>query len=207
MTNAILPSAEGVTVQRRWCSSASPSPMSLVEAQKGMTDLVPCNEDCGADLGAYSWAQGESEVIIKFHFEKPVTSKMLSVVIEPSRLSVGLKGQPPILSGALFKPVKAEDSLWCIEDKTTVVVTLFKTNREYEEWWPHVCIGERQIDMKTLRPPSKHMRDLDDGARATVEKLMFDQHQKRQGLPTSEELLLQQAMERMKAPSEASTSS
>ncbi len=171
--------------------------MSLVEAQKGLTDLIPCNEGCGGDLPLYSWTQNDTEVVIKVPVPPGTTGKQLAIDIDTRRLHVAVKGQPaPVLSGPLFKPIKADDATWFIEDKSTVVITLFKTNLEYEEWWPHVCTNERQIDMKTLQPPSKHMRDLDDGARATVEKLMFDQNQKRMGLPTSDELQVQEAMRR-----------
>jgi hypothetical protein len=168
--------------------------MSLIEQQKGLTDLVPCNEDCGGDMGTYQWGQAEHEITVRVIFPEGITAKALSVRIDTKHLSIGLKGKAPILSGELYRPIKAEDSLWCLEDKSTLVVTLFKTNMQYEEWWPHVCVGERQVDMKTLRPPSKHMRELDDGARATVEKLMFDQHQKRLGLPTSDEAKIQELM-------------
>ena len=154
--------------------------MSLIEAQKGLTNLRPCNAGCGGDMERYTWTQSDAEVMVRVPMPAGVTSKQVSVAIDTSKLKVSFKTDAanPVLEGPLFKPVKAEDSMWCVEDKTTLVVTLFKTNREYEEWWPHVCTNEPQVDMKTLQPPEKHMRELDDGARATVEKLMFDQNQK-----------------------------
>jgi hypothetical protein len=174
--------------------------MSLVEAQKNLTDLLPCNEGCGGDHENYSWTQTDAEVIVRFPLPPNVTSKQLRIDITTAHLFVGLKAQsqPPLLNGPLYKPIKAEESMWFIEDKSTCVVTLSKTNLQFEEWWPHVCTTERQVDMKTLKPPSKHMRELDDGARATVEKLMFDQHQKRLGLPTSEEQRIQEMVQRAK---------
>lgn len=168
--------------------------MSLVEAQKGMTDLIPCNAECGGDLERYSWTQHDTEVVVKLPMPPGLRSKQVRVVTTATTLHISFAGQSePVLDGPLFKPVKADECLWTIEDGV-LTVTLFKTNLEYEEWWPHVCTTERQIDMKTLRPPSKHMRDLDDGARSTVEKMMFEQHQKRMAQPNMDELALQRAM-------------
>jgi hypothetical protein len=168
--------------------------MSLVEAQAGMTDLLPSNAGCGCDHETYSWTQDEKEVVVRVSLPAGTTSKQVAVTIGAKSLSVGIKSQAaPILHGELFKTILASDSLWCIEDKTILLVTLFKANIEYEEWWPHVCAGELQLDMKQLKPPSKNLRDLDDSAQATVHKMMFDQQQKRQGKLSSDELLMQQA--------------
>ena len=174
--------------------------MSVVEAQKGMTDLIPCNEECGADMGTYSWSQNDDEVIVRVPVSEGTTGKLVDVKIATGSLSVGLKGKQPVLSGETYSSVKAEDSLWSLEERKVIVVTLTKANLKHEEWWPHVCKGERQIDMKTLKPPSKHIRDLDSGAQAQVQKMMFDQHQKRQGLPTSDEMKMQELMKSMPPP-------
>ena len=172
--------------------------MSLVEAQVGMTDLIPCSEQCGADMGHYSWSQTDSEVVVTIPLAPNTATKSLCVLINTNELSIGIKGQPPILCGTFFKPIRADESLWCVEEKKRLVATLFKSNLKYEEWWPHVCLQERQVDMKTLKPPSKHIRDLDGGAQATVSKMMFDQDQKRKGLPTSDEQKMQELMRGMK---------
>jgi hypothetical protein len=217
--------------------------MSLIEAQKGMTDLVPADEHCGCDLGAYSWRQDDHEVVVAVPLPSNTTSKQLAVVITTNALRVAFKHMPlapaaasapaiapgatssgaaapspegetggtskggamaaaaapvwrnPVLDGALFRPIKADDSTWTIEDKRTLVITLIKSNRAgYDEWWPHVVIGEPQIDMRTLRPPARNLYDMDDGAQAQVRRMMFDQEQKRKGLPTSEEAQTQDRM-------------
>ncbi len=172
--------------------------MSLVEAQKGMTGLLQFSDDCGYDFGKYSFSQGDGDVTIKVPLPENTTSKQLSVSIETNSISIALKnsGGDKILSGKLFKPIKAEDSTWCIEDKKLLVVILYKSNRQYEEWWPHVVDSEPQCDFKSLKPPSKHMRELDQGAQAQIQKMMFDQDQKRKGLPTSEELQQEEMMKK-----------
>ena len=166
--------------------------MSLVEQQAGMTDLVPCNAGCGGDFEQYSWTQDDHEVVVRVPMPEGATSKQVKVKFQPNQLSIAIGADAPVLDGPLFKTIVVDDATWSVEDKKTVVVTLFKVGGD--DWWPHVCTTERQIDMKTLRPPSKHMRDLDDGAQATIQKMMFDQQQKRQGLPTSDELMMERAM-------------
>lgn len=165
--------------------------MSLVDAQKGMTGLLTFSDDCGYDfVGRYSWSQGDNDVTIKVPLPENTSSKMLDVKIDTNLLSVALKnnGGSKILAGKLFKPIKAEDSTWCVEDKKILVIILYKSNRQFEEWWPHVVDSEPQCDFKTLKPPSKHMRELDQGAQAQIQKMMFDQEQKRKGLQTSDEI-------------------
>ena len=49
--------------------------------------------------------------------------------------------------------------------------------------------GHQEIDLKAIKPPPKHVNDLDEGAIPVIQKMMFDQQQKRQGLPTSDELM------------------
>lgn len=170
--------------------------MSLIESQAGMKDLISCNEHCGGDYGAYSFTQSDSDVTVFVPVPVGTASKQVQVELSTSRVSISLRGQTPVLAGELYKPIKASDSTWSLEDKKLIVISLAKSNLKFEEWWPHVVTTERQIDMRTLKPPSKHLRELDDGTQATVAKMMFDQNQKRKGLPTSEELKMEELMKR-----------
>jgi hypothetical protein len=174
--------------------------MSLVEAQEGMTGLLVPSAECGAEVdGRYTWSQTDSDVTVTVPLPPGTTGKQIDVRISTGKLFVKLKGaETAVLDGELFKPIKQEDSTWSIEEKKMLQIYLQKGNRQYEEWWPHVCVGEPQIDMKLFKPPSKHMRDLDDGAQAQIQKMMFDQEQKRKGLPTSEELQYATAMQKFK---------
>lgn len=45
---------------------------------------------------------------------KGTRGKDLNVVIQKRKLSVGLKGQEPIMSGELCKDIKVEESAWTL---------------------------------------------------------------------------------------------
>eukprot|EP00758_Cryptobia_borreli_P001223 Tbor_TRINITY_DN2047_c0_g1::TRINITY_DN2047_c0_g1_i1::g.12120::m.12120 len=171
--------------------------MALLEAQKGLTNLVPFTSDCGAIFERYYWSQDDDEVVVTATLPHGTTSKQVTVDICTNHLKCGIKGQPLILDGPLFMPIKAEESLYTIENKGDVkvlVITLCKTNMKYEEWWPHVCTNEPQADLKTLIPPSKHVKDMDAGAQSAISKMMFDQEQKKKGMPTSDEMKIRDLM-------------
>jgi hypothetical protein len=62
----------------------------------------------------YTWRQELGEVDIVVPVPKGTRGRDLNVVIQKKKLSVGLKGQEPIMSGELCKDIKVEDSTWSI---------------------------------------------------------------------------------------------
>eukprot|EP01064_Diplonema_japonicum_P005126 TRINITY_DN13437_c0_g4_i1.p1 TRINITY_DN13437_c0_g4~~TRINITY_DN13437_c0_g4_i1.p1 ORF type:complete len:190 (+),score=60.64 TRINITY_DN13437_c0_g4_i1:53-622(+) len=166
------------------------------DADKGVSP----NDECGCDyeeLG-YSWVQGESDVTVTIPVPKGTKGKFVEVVFGVSKLKAGLKGKPAVVEGDLYSSVKQEDCLWSIVDGDKLVLSLEKANIKHEEWWDCVVKGHPTIDMKKLKPPPKQLQTLDDGAQATIEKMMYDQQQKQMGKPTSDEQKVQEAMEKFK---------
>lgn len=82
---------------------------------------MPCTSSWSLNLQTslppalpYSWKQELGEVDIVVPVPKGTRSRDLAVVIAKKKLSVGLKGKDPIMSGELCKEIKMDDSTWTL---------------------------------------------------------------------------------------------
>jgi len=148
------------------------------------------NSGNGGSTDLYDWEQNLSEVTVNVKMPKGVTPKMLKVDLTTKKVSIAIKGGETILSGEFPKPIKADDSLWCIEDGNhgEKVIQLSLTKKETQCWWDCVIQGDTKINTQKVEPENSKLSDLDGDTRSVVEKMMFDQRQKQQGLPTSDEM-------------------
>uniref|UniRef100_A0A7N2MHF1 CS domain-containing protein n=1 Tax=Quercus lobata TaxID=97700 RepID=A0A7N2MHF1_QUELO len=142
------------------------------EKSKSDSKRVP-NVGNGLDLENYSWTQTLEEVTLNVPVPTGTKSRSVVCEIKKNHLKVGLKGQPPIIDGELFRPVKPDDCYW--------------------------SIGDPEIDTQKVEPESSKLSDLDPETRQTVEKMMFDQRQKTMGLPSSDELQKQEILKKFMA--------
>nr|GFD54155.1 protein BOBBER 1 [Tanacetum cinerariifolium] len=60
-------------------------------------------------------------------------SRFVARDTKKNHLKVGLKGQPPILEGDFYKPVKVDDCFLSIEDQNSISILL--TEQDQMEWW------------------------------------------------------------------------
>lgn len=156
------------------------------------------NQGNGADMEKYSWTQTLTEVVVMVPVPKGTKGKQCRVEIEKDSLRIGLKAESGnIVEGELFAVVKPDDCLWNLVDSCMLEVSLVKQNGM--QWWPCVIQGEPQIDTQQVEPEASKLSDLDPEMRSTVEKMMFDQQQKAMGMPTSEEMDKQKALEKFMA--------
>lgn len=145
----------------------------------------------------YTWKQELGDVDILVPVPKGTRSRDLTVVLQKKKLSVGLKGKEPILTGELCKEIKLEDSTWTLEDQQTVEIHLEKANQM--QWWENVLTHHPKIDTKKIQPENSKLSDLDGETRGMVEKMMFDNQQRQMGKPTSDELKKQEALKKFQA--------
>jgi len=125
------------------------------------------------------------------HIASGIKAKDLKVVIETTKCYVGLKGQPAIIDGEFTEKIKADDSLWTVEDdengQRVIHLAIQKWGGQYH-WWDSAIKGDAKIDTQKIEPEPSNLSDLDGETRSTVEKMMFDQRQKQMGLPSSDEM-------------------
>ncbi|CAI0546776.1 unnamed protein product [Linum tenue] len=163
---------------------------------KNRTSTVP-NKGNGLDLDNYSWTQTLQEVTVLVPVPHGTKSRFVVCDIKKNHLKIGLKGQPPILEGELYKPIKVDDCYWSIEDQNTISVLL--TKHDQMEWWKSLVKGGPEIDTQKVEPENSKLADLDPETRQTVEKMMFDQRQKQMGRPTSDEIQKQDILKKFMA--------
>lgn len=144
-----------------------------------------------------SFTQTLQDVTVSITLTAPARAKALSIDLRSKHISVfNNASNEAIVEGELYALINAKESTWWLEDGTSLFITLEKQNQQ--EWWPSVLTSDEKIDVTKLQPEQSKLSDLDDGTRATVEKMMFDQRQKEQGLPTSDQLRKQKTLENFK---------
>ncbi|XP_057451844.1 protein BOBBER 1 [Lotus japonicus] len=163
------------------------------DKKEGTAAIVP-NKGNGMDLEKYSWTQTLQEVTVNVPVPHGTKSRFVVCEIKKNHLKVGLKGQPPIIEGEFFRPVKPDDCYWSIEDQSALSILL--TKHDQMDWWKCLVKGDPEIDTQKVEPENSRLSDLDAETRQTVEKMMFDQRQKSMGLPTSDELQKQELLKK-----------
>jgi hypothetical protein len=157
----------------------------------------------GADLpGRYSWQQTLRDVTISVPLPTGVKTKDVVCSSEGGKIVFGVRGQTPVVDGALPAKVVEDDTLWTLEDAAGGdgrVLTITLTKEYQMEWWSRIAENEPEIDTGKVEPENSKLTDLDESTRTTVEKLMFDSRQKALGQPTSDEIQKKRMLERFMA--------
>ncbi|XP_002465937.2 protein BOBBER 1 [Sorghum bicolor] len=182
------------TTEKKLESSVEKNSMEVAKEEGNVRQP---NAGNGLNLEEYSWTQQLPEVNITIPVPQGTKSRFVVFDIKKNHLKVGLKGQPPIVDGELYKAVKVDDCFWSIEDGNTLSIFLTKHNQM--EWWKSVIKGDPEVDTQKVEPENSKLSDLDPETRQTVEKMMFDQRQKHMGLPTSDEMQKQEILKKFRS--------
>lgn len=149
-----------------------------------MKDMEKISTYNGDATDKYNWSQNIQEVTVQIPVPEGTAAKMCVVEIKPKRLLVKLKNQEqPLIDGELQEKVKVEDSFWSIEDRKFINITFEKA---YEAIWKTVILGDKEIDPKTV-DNSKRIEEFDLETQGHLQKVLYEQERKRQGLPTTDE--------------------
>lgn len=149
----------------------------------------------GGATAQYHWTQTLQDVTVYVDTGCPgVKSKEVACSWTASTVKVAVRGTV-LLEGALGGAVKTQESLWTLEGNgATLVLTLEKT---VPTWWACVRKGDAEIDTGMVDSTRK-VGEYDSETQGQLRKIMFDQQQKAQGLPTSDELTMQEMLAKAK---------
>jgi hypothetical protein len=156
---------------------------------------VPYN---GGRSAKYHWEQTLHDVTIHAPVPSGTRARDVVCVISRAHLSLKLKGaSDPIIDAdypvdarngqEVWEKVKAAESYWNVgEAKGQLCVSVY-LEKERESWWKSAVHGDEEIDT-TKVDSTRDMYDYDPETQGAIRKIMFDQHQKRMGKPSSDDL-------------------
>lgn len=146
----------------------------------------------GAIYENYSWSQTISEIDVNVKVPANVTTKDLLVRILPNKISVKLKASDTVLlEGDLSNKCKHTDALWSL-NQCKLEIHLEKAS---EIWWDCLLQSEAKLDLTKI-DCSRPYEELSEEAQAKIQELTWNQERKRLGLPTSEELQMQEKLKK-----------
>merc|ERR1719245_949392 len=136
----------------------------------------------GAVTDKYYWSQSLREVTVEIEVEE-CNAKDIKVDVTATRLRVKCKGNI-VLEGKLHEKVIIEETMWHLESNKHVILSLEKHR---EMWWKCVLEGDSEIDTTKVES-TRSMEEYDGETQGAIRKIMFDQNQKVQGRPTSDQI-------------------
>ncbi|VDL18475.1 unnamed protein product [Hymenolepis diminuta] len=173
------------------------APGTLFKREENGERLYEAEPDCynGARRDNFSWSQKHREIDIQVKIPEHIkSSKQLTVKIEKKHIRICENGvAQPIIDSNLSMDIKTETAQWSFEvDEHLLTISLDKV-REY--WWDSAFEDEEKINVQEI-DCSQPIHELDEEAQGKIAQLLFDQQQKRKGLPTSEEQRIQDILKR-----------
>lgn len=147
---------------------------------------------------AYTWSQTSKDATILLPLDPEVKARNLEVTFNKNAISVKLKNTSEyLLKGTLQYTIKPSDCIWHIDNQ---ILTIELQKTVGIGWWTCVMKDSPEhlkVDVSKIPPETAKMADLDDEARALVDKMMFDNRQKQLGLPTSDTLKGQEMLNKL----------
>jgi len=142
----------------------------------------------GAVRDHYVWSQSIGDVDIRVkvppHIRRGADVK---VDIGKKKLRVAFKDASgtmfTAIDGELTWDIHPDEAIWTLVPGEHIHVNLEKVQ---ERWWDAVLVNEQKINVRKI-DASRPMTDLDEEAQAKIDELMYNDRQKKLGLPQSHE--------------------
>lgn len=101
-----------------------------------------------------------------------------------TNLTIILKGEnKPYFEGEFCEKIKADESNWSLEDNKNLILFIEKAQ---EVIWKSAFKGHKEIDTKKV-DNSKRIDEFDNDTQAALNKIVYEQNRKKNGLLTTEE--------------------
>ncbi|KAK2196952.1 bifunctional HSP20-like chaperone/NudC N-terminal domain/NudC family/CS domain [Babesia duncani] len=169
------------TTSKTTASVSKPQESVKVEkAEDSQDDDESAPAGNGGSTDWYDWTQTLDTLELFATVPQGTISKMIKVNVTPTTIKVVVAGKE-LFGGDLHDRVKSDECIWGLVDGKTLHISLDKVKTMH--WWPCAIKGHPEIDVKRIVPENSKLSDLDPETRATVEKMMFEQHQKAAGVP------------------------
>jgi len=148
----------------------------------------------GAQRETYCWSQTILDIDVKIPVSKNIKKgKQVKVVIDSDRINVQVleeSGWNTVVDDKLSWPITKNTAVWSLVPGECVQINLEKVQ---ERWWEALLQNEPKIDVKHINC-ERPMDDLPDEEQAKIQELMFDDHQKKLGKPTVQEIKMQELL-------------
>ncbi|TMW56861.1 hypothetical protein Poli38472_006871 [Pythium oligandrum] len=148
----------------------------------------------GGVTDKYTWTQTLDDVSIHVDLPTGTRSRDIDCQIRAQHVRVALKRPSErnddgvLLEGDLPDKIRADESIWSIESSTsTLQISLEKIKKT---WWASALVGDAEIDTSQV-DSTRQIHEYDDATQAAIRKAMFDQQQQQRGLPTSDQMQMQ----------------
>lgn len=143
-------------------SDKSVIPTKIIEESRN--DRCRISTWNGGKSDLFWWGQSLNEATVDIVLPYPIIRSELKIDLKSSRLRVEYKGAV-IIEGELFEPIQLDGSIWSIEDRSRVLITLEKGR---ENWWGSIIKGMTEIDLTKVESIKK-IQDFDEETQVTLQ--------------------------------------
>jgi hypothetical protein len=143
----------------------------------------------GAKTDKYFWSQTLTELTVEIGLDDVCVGKDVKVKFQPHAINVMVKGKV-VLDGELHERVNCEESMWNLEDRRKIILTLEKARHT---WWNCFLEGDETIDTTKVES-TKRIHEYDNETQGAIRKIVFDQNQKAKGEATSDQIRTAEVM-------------
>ncbi|KAJ6232292.1 nuclear migration protein nudc [Anaeramoeba flamelloides] len=136
----------------------------------------------------YEWKQQPDTATVVLKIPEKIRGKNINYKLTVTHLTVGIKGEDPIIDGELWGKAEPEDSIWTLESVKGGKELTINLVKRGNGWWDSFIKGHKKMKQEDMVPDPISISDMDQESAREVNKMVFDMRQKQMGLPSSDEL-------------------